>query len=45
MNPFYQAELTCSRCGAKRYVPAMAVKFTYWVCLPLKRCGRINIWK
>lgn len=41
----YRAVLTCSRCGAKRFVPGVAVKFTYWVCLPAHSCGQINVWR
>ena len=40
---FYRAVLKCRRCGALRYVPRMAEKFTYWLCLPMRRCGTMNI--
>jgi hypothetical protein len=41
----YRAVLTCRRCGALRYVPAMAEKFTYWICLPMRKCGTMNVWR
>jgi hypothetical protein len=41
----YRAVLKCRRCGALRYVPSLAEKFTYWICLPMQKCGTMNVWR
>lgn len=36
----YVAELTCRRCGTKRYVHKWALRFTHWICFTRDAMGR-----